>query len=189
MITILIGKSAAGKDFYQRKLIKEKGMKPIITCTTRPMREREKEGVDYFFLSEKEFLRRTKTGEIFEYRAYNTIYNGIPSVWYYGSPKLSIENIKTTEYVTIVDVDGALSYIKNYDKNDLNVIFIIADDVIRMDRAKKRGSFSSEEWERRVKDDEIKFGITRINEIEKALGKKVTILDNSSLEEPFKKIQ
>ncbi len=56
-IVALVGKSGAGKDYYAKKLIKENlnTMHFIVSSTTRPKRDYEIEGVDYHFLSEKEF--------------------------------------------------------------------------------------------------------------------------------------
>ena len=51
-IVILCGKSSSGKDLIKNKLIKN-GFKGIVTNTTRPPREGEKEGVNYYYLSEK----------------------------------------------------------------------------------------------------------------------------------------
>ena len=50
MIRIYIGKSAAGKDYFYRKDIKENGFKPVVSYTTRPMRENEVNGRDYNFI-------------------------------------------------------------------------------------------------------------------------------------------
>lgn len=50
MITLYIGKSAVGKDTLLKKQI-EDGVSPIISFTTRPMREGEVNGVDYNFVS------------------------------------------------------------------------------------------------------------------------------------------
>lgn len=52
IIVAICGKSGAGKDTIAKHLIK---MNPewhaIVSCTTRPIRENETNGVDYYFLT------------------------------------------------------------------------------------------------------------------------------------------
>ena len=47
MVTILIGKSASGKDTLLHELKEKHGFGDIITTTSRPIREGEEEGVKY----------------------------------------------------------------------------------------------------------------------------------------------
>ena len=54
MITIYFGKSASGKDYFLKKLIRHK-IQPIISYTTRPIRDNETNGIDYNFVTNKEF--------------------------------------------------------------------------------------------------------------------------------------
>lgn len=51
---ILTGKSGSGKTTVARELEKH-GFKRAVTCTTRPRRTGEEDGVDYHFLSSKQF--------------------------------------------------------------------------------------------------------------------------------------
>ena len=84
MITILIGKSATGKDTILRELRDEYGYEPIISTTSRPMRENEKDHVDYVFVSSEIFRYMIQIGCFIEYRSYNTLVNGKPDTWYYS---------------------------------------------------------------------------------------------------------
>ena len=47
---VLVGKAAAGKDFFRKRMM-DKGFRFGVSCTTRPIRIRanEKEGQDYYF--------------------------------------------------------------------------------------------------------------------------------------------
>lgn len=58
MLKILMGKSAAGKDTLLNKLVAQGKYKPIISYTTRPMREGETDGVEYHFVTETQFSKR-----------------------------------------------------------------------------------------------------------------------------------
>lgn len=155
MITILIGKSATGKDTILRELRNEYGYEPIISTTSRPMRENEKDHVDYIFVSSEIFRAMIQIGCFIEYRSYNTLVNGNPDTWYYGVQ--TFEPDDNRNYVVILDVEGAKSFIDYFGKDNLRIIYIDSDDDIRKSRAEKRGSFNETEWQRRFIDDNIKF--------------------------------
>lgn len=51
-IIALIGKAGAGKDTILREIIKNNSdLHEMISCTTRPKREGEVDGVNYFYLT------------------------------------------------------------------------------------------------------------------------------------------
>ena len=154
MLTILIGMSASGKDAILRELVANHGFREIVTTTTRPMRKGEVNGKDYNFISRKEFEKGISEGRFFEYRSYNTIWNGKEDVWYYGTPKMQLN--PEQDYVAIVDVQGAKDYVSYFGKYDCFVVQVNAEEV-RTKRAKKRGSFDKDEWERRLAADRLAF--------------------------------
>ena len=67
-IFLLMGKSTSGKDTMYRELIKngELGLNKVIPYTTRPMRDGEKDGVQYFFKDEQGYLELKNSGKIIE---------------------------------------------------------------------------------------------------------------------------
>ena len=64
MIYYICGKSAVGKDSIFQELVKRSDLKRIIPYTTRPMRPMEKEGEEYHFLLEEEFLKLLSEGKM-----------------------------------------------------------------------------------------------------------------------------
>ena len=58
-ILALFGKSASGKDSIQKWIVSNYPQltNKIVSCTTRPPRSGEQDGVDYFFLSNEEFAK------------------------------------------------------------------------------------------------------------------------------------
>jgi guanylate kinase len=60
--------------------MKERGMPFhfVVTATTRPKREHEVHGVDYFFVSKEEFARMIEQNELIEYAIVYSDYKGIP---------------------------------------------------------------------------------------------------------------
>ncbi len=159
MITILVGKSASGKDAIQ-KVLTQSGYTPMVSTTTRPMREGETEGVDYHFVDDKTFKQMAAEDEFLEYRSYNVINN---EIWYYGTPKTELETDKN--YVKIVDLKGAETLVNHYGRENCFVVWVFADDITRQHRAESRGSFNYEEWNRRLKDDAVKFSAGRLGSL------------------------
>ena len=154
MVLILCGKSGVGKDAILKQLV-ERGYKPIISTTSRPIRDGETDGVEYKFVSRAEFENLIEADKLVEYRKYDTLVGGVPDVWWYGVVKESLEDGE--RYVVILDVKGAKDFISYYGKDKCYVAHIAAADVIRTERAKKRGSFDEYEWERRMKADKYDF--------------------------------
>ena len=71
-IFIVMGKSASGKDRIYKELQKRTNgeLKELILYTTRPMREGEKEGREYFFTDEDHMNRLLSEGRIIERRSF-----------------------------------------------------------------------------------------------------------------------
>ena len=86
------------------RLVKEFGVKPIISYTTRPIRDCEQDGREYHFITDGEFERMKNNDEFVETRVYKTV-NGN---WYYGLPKIGIDLEDDNNYITILDFDGLL---------------------------------------------------------------------------------
>lgn len=73
-IYYLMGKSSTGKDSIYKELRKRMPqLKKVTIYTTRPQREGEKEGEEYFFVDETELEKFKKEGRLIEERAYNTV--------------------------------------------------------------------------------------------------------------------
>ena len=113
-LVIISGQSGAGKNFLLTKLlnfniIDEEGK----SITTRPMRKREQEGVEYYFKTLEEFKQLDKEGFFVEQRVYHTV-NGD---WYYGLGKNCIDFNSDKTYCVIVDYNGYIR-LKNYIDNN-----------------------------------------------------------------------
>ncbi len=88
-----------------------------VSATTRQKRDYEKEGVDYFFISEDEFKKKIDKGEFVEWEKFYD--------YYYGTYKSFIEdNINQGKSLIIeIDVYGALSLKKIYPDSILIFIY------------------------------------------------------------------
>ena len=63
---IIAGKGGSGKD-YLVKLLKEKDLTYSVSHTSRPPREGEFNGVDYYFITYDEAMKMTQKGEFYEW--------------------------------------------------------------------------------------------------------------------------
>ena len=73
-IFYVMGKSASGKDtIYKRLLEMQPHLKQVVLYTTRPIREGEKDGKEYYFTSEDRLKQLREEGKIIEERTYQSI--------------------------------------------------------------------------------------------------------------------
>ncbi|MFZ5818315.1 MAG: guanylate kinase [Chloroflexota bacterium] len=79
LLIVISGPSGAGKDSVVQRM-KECGLPFhfVITATTRPKRENETHGKDYFFVSKEEFAHMIENNELIEYAIVYSDYKGIP---------------------------------------------------------------------------------------------------------------
>ncbi len=76
VLYLVMGKSASGKDSVFQRLRAEKALnlKTIVPYTTRPKREGEEDGREYYFLSEEAFHTMEKQHKVMEARTYHTVH-------------------------------------------------------------------------------------------------------------------
>jgi len=135
---ILTGPSGAGKSTIAEEIIKkEKNLTKVITCTTRPMRAGEKDGVDYRFFSKEEFEKFIRKDMLLE-RA--MVYDN-----HYGSLRDDVEKIMESgkSVLFVVDVQGAMT-IKAKFRGAVDIFIKTPDIGILRDRLEKRKKDSKE---------------------------------------------
>ena len=102
LLVVLSGPSGAGKDAVLNRL-KQSGLDfcHVTTMTTRPMRAREVDGRDYYFVTVDHFLELTRSGGLMEYAE---VYGN-----WYGVPKAPVREALAAghDVVIKVDVQGA----------------------------------------------------------------------------------
>ncbi len=130
---ILSSPAGGGKTTISEILIKEiPKLKRVITCTTRKPRPNERDGEDYYFLSNREFEDRIKRGEFLEY----AVVHGN----YYGTPKKEVEEElkKGYDLLLVIDVQGMRQIKRN--KKDAITIFLLPPSLGELrKRMEKRG--------------------------------------------------
>ena len=135
-IFCLMGKSSSGKDTIFKLLKNDANLNlvPFITYTTRPIRNNETNGVEYFFIDEEKLQYYEKAGKIIEKRVYHTV-NG---PWYYCTIDDGQIDLTKNNYVLISTLE-AYKNIQTYFK-PCNVVpvYIEVDDTTRLERAIER---------------------------------------------------
>lgn len=136
-IFYLMGKSSSGKDTMFKKLIEDKalGLKTIVGYTTRPMREGERDGVEYFFVDEEKMLLLEAEGKVIERRSYNTVH-GIWSYFTVDDGQVSLDS--DDKYLLIGTLESYEKVRNYYGKEYLVPLYISVDDGLRLQRALDR---------------------------------------------------
>ena len=140
-IIALIGESGSGKDrTMQAVLAADPTLHEIISCTTRPMRQGEKHGVDYFYYTPEQFGQKVLDGEMLECTVFND--------WFYGT---SYESLRSDNVINIgVFNPTGIESLLNHPNCNVIIFLIKADDKIRLLRQLNR-----------VKDPDVKEIIRR----------------------------
>lgn len=87
-VMVLCGEAGSGKDTILNALIRKNPnlFHPIISCTTRPPREGEKDGVNYHFLTVDDFAEKISNDEMLEATCFND--------WMYGTEYAALSEDK-----------------------------------------------------------------------------------------------
>lgn len=146
---VLIGESASGKSTIEKELIKNFKYEKVITFTTRPIRDGEQNGKDYWFVSDDEFNSLKDRQQLFETAEYNG--------WQYGSP--IIKDLK--DKVIIVTPKGLRALQRIYNKKHFVSIYVKTPRRERLIRLLKRGDDIEEAYRRSLSDVGMFDGIER----------------------------
>lgn len=138
MIFYLMGKSASGKDhIYQAVLgdpaLREK-LKPLVICTTRPMRQGEKNGREYWFTDEKILQELRAEGKVIEERCYQTV----SGPWHYFTADDGHINPAGQNYLGIGTLESYVRLKKYFGDRTMVPLLIESDDGIRLERSLRR---------------------------------------------------
>jgi guanylate kinase len=145
-LIIFSAPSGAGKTTIVRHLLKAfPQLEFSVSACSRPMRDGETNGVDYYFMSVEEFKKKIKNNEFIEWEE---VYKNN----FYGTLKIEIERIweKGKHVIFDVDVIGGLNLKKNFPKNSL-AIFVMPPSIQHLEmRLKSRETETPESIARRI---------------------------------------
>lgn len=140
MNIFLTGKSAAGKTSVARYLADNFRYEEAISCTTRPMREGEIDGKDYYFLTEAEFTEKEQNNEFIETTTYRN--------WHYGT--LKQEFYREENLIFVIEPVG----LRLFRRQNIEGIYFYIDteDTTRYIRQLLRGDDIQEVARRSISD-------------------------------------
>ena len=144
LLVVVSGPSAVGKDTVIRRMKElEYPFHFVVTATTRPPREGERHGVDYFFLSEEEFVALMRKGELLEHALVYGQYKGVLK------EQVRCALASGQDVVMRLDVQGAATVRRIIP--DAILIFLLAgsEDEL-LNRLRKRGTETVEDLQRRI---------------------------------------
>ena len=174
-LIIISGTTCAGKGTVIKKLLSNHNDIVLSTSyTSRPKRETEIDGVDYYFVSKEEFERKIENGDFLEYAQ-------VQYGSYYGTPKREVLELLDSgkDVILEIDVQGAKQIKEIYPSTIL--IFIMAPSMNDVkQRIKARGMENNEQIIER-----FRVAYNEINEINNYN----YVVVNDNLDEAVRKVE
>ena len=135
-IFYIMGKSATGKDHIYRELLQDKSLRlfSLVLYTTRPMRNGEADGREYFFVDEDRLEQFRRNGQVIEERIYNTVYGP----WVYFTADDGQIDLKERNYLGIGTLESYRQLVSCFGQEVLVPLYIETEDRIRLERAMRR---------------------------------------------------
>ncbi|URZ04838.1 nucleoside/nucleotide kinase family protein [Clostridium felsineum] len=135
-IICLFGKSNSGKDTIFKELRGDENLKlkPIVTYTTRPKRDTERDGTEYYFIDESKLETYDNMGKVIEKRSYNTV-NG---KWHYATVDDGQFDSDNENYILITTLEAYKNIKAYFGEEKIIPFYINVEDGIRLERALKR---------------------------------------------------
>ena len=135
-IFYIMGKSASGKDRIYSLLEdqRELKLKTLVLYTTRPIRDGEENGKNYYFVSDEKLNEFRKNGNVIEERSYHTVYG----IWTYFTADDGQVNLTESDYLGIGTLESFMKLKMYYGENAVCPVYIQVEDGERLSRALKR---------------------------------------------------
>ena len=142
-LIVISAPSGTGKTTVVKRLLEKiPNIIASVSFTTRPMRENEREGIDYFFVDKRKFETMVDSHQFIEHA---TVFGN-----YYGTQKQSLSsNLKKGKNVILeIDWQGALQ-VKEKMPSCIMIFLIPPSKQVLLSRLKNRGTDSEGEIENR----------------------------------------
>lgn len=148
---VLSGPSGAGKGTLRKKVFETvQGIRFSISCTTRPPRQGEREGIDYRFISEEAFLSLLKEDKFLEHAEVHG--------HYYGTLREDVEKALSSglDIVLEIDVQGAFQIREKMPESIL--VFVSPPSLEELEhRLRERGTESAEHLRLRLNNARLEM--------------------------------
>lgn len=134
-IFYVMGKSASGKDTIYKELVKRlPQLKTVQIYTTRPIRDGEKDGVEYFFVDNLFLEQCRQRGNLIESRTYQTVFGP----WTYFTVDDGQIDLEKGNYLMIGTLESYEKILDYYGAKQVVPLYIYVEDGLRLSRALKR---------------------------------------------------
>ena len=157
MKLILVGKAAAGKDYFKNRLL-GKGFKCGVSHTTRKPRKNEIEGFDYHYVTDERFVEMLENEEMMEFMEFKGWKYGLTKKEFNGSDVLIMspdgldllpEDAKKECIIIYLDINPTTSLTRLIMRNDQN------DSISRRFEADEKQFENFEEYDLRITNSEF----------------------------------
>ena len=134
-IYCVMGKSSSGKDTVYKKLKEQyKEFRLIVPYTTRPIREGEKVGVEYYFVDPEQFRAMKEDGKVIESRSYNTKCG----LWTYFTADDGQIDLSAADYLLIGTLVSYQALREYFGEEAIVPVYLEVEDGLRLARALER---------------------------------------------------
>lgn len=134
-IYCVMGKSSSGKDTVYKKLKEQyKEFRLIVPYTTRPIREGEKDGVEYYFVDPEQFRAMKEDGKVIESRSYNTKCG----IWTYFTADDGQIDLSAADYLLIGTLVSYQALREYFEEEAIVPVYLEVEDGLRLARALER---------------------------------------------------
>ncbi len=137
--------SGCGKGTMLAQILKNGNYHCSVSATTRQPRENEKDGVNYYFISNEEFEQKIKEDAFLEYAGYCN--------HYYGTLLSEVDDYleKGTDVILEIEVQGAMKVMQK--RPEAVSVFVMPPSIKELRRRlKKRGTETDEVIEKRISE-------------------------------------
>ena len=140
-IYYVMGKSSSGKDTLFKELnARLPDLQTVTLYTTRPIRQGEKDGVEYHFVEESVLDEFESEGKVIEVRAYQTVHG----IWKYFTVDDGQIDLHTKDYLMIGTLESYEKTRLYYGPGNLVPLYIEVEDGVRLLRAIERERLQAE---------------------------------------------